>query len=53
MRKKLKICILTDLTSWMNQYDAILKSEIEKLGHKAAIVYSKNDIRGGGTLPSF
>lgn len=43
----MKIQILTDKTSWFNQYSSNLKAELEKLGHIVSLISSKNELKDG------
>lgn len=47
MAEKLKITVLTDQSSWMNNYNIQLASELEKLGHSVKLIHSKDDITEG------
>jgi methionyl-tRNA formyltransferase len=47
MIQKLTIAILTDELSWMNKYNTILVEELKKMGHKAVIIHSKNELQKG------
>lgn len=43
----MKITILTNQNSWMNKYNLILKSSLEKLGHTVNLIHTKKDIASG------
>ncbi len=41
------ITILTDKTSWFNEYIPVLQTDIEKLGHKVTVISSKEELTKG------
>lgn len=47
MHEQYNITILTDKTSWMNKFNLILKTELERLGHKVVLIDSKNNLIKG------
>lgn len=47
MAEKLIISVLTDKTSWMNQYNVELKQKLEELGHCVHLISSKNELIEG------
>lgn len=47
MVEKLEITILTDTSSWMNDYNKSLAEELKKLGHNVNLIYSQNKLEEG------
>lgn len=47
MVEKLKITILTDQSSWMNNYNIQLANDLKKLGHIVKLIHSKEDLTEG------
>lgn len=43
----LEITILTNQTSWMNQYNIILQNELNLLNHHVKLIHSKNELQKG------